>query len=49
MITATPFPGTRIRDGVAFVIGSKAYVGLGNEINSGTRTTEFWEFDPSKL
>lgn len=40
------YPGGKIYGGVAFVINSVAYVGLGSD-DLGNRNTELWAFDPA--
>ncbi len=44
----TTIPGTGGLGAYVFVIGDKAYIGGGYEYNKET-TTDFYEFDPSKL
>lgn len=42
--TEKAFNGNKRREGVAFVVGEKAYFGTG--INNGSIVYDFWEFDP---
>ena len=39
------FPGYGREDAICFVIGSKAYIGLGDE--DGVEYKDFWEYDPT--